>query len=121
MVNRLRNRNNVILETYCSIYFFVLLHPKSNLDRSFEVSKPHTLARSRRRYDSSERVVSPSQRPLPDNTQHSQERDIHVPGGIRTRNCSKLSAADPRLIPLGHWERLMNFITFLIQSKGLMI
>ena len=26
---------------------------------------------------------------LPDTTQHSKERDIHAPGGIRTRNTSK--------------------------------
>ena len=31
--------------------------------------------------------------------------DIHAPGGIRTRNSSKRSAADPRLRPLGHWDR----------------
>ena len=27
-----------------------------------------------------------AQRPLPDNTQHSQRTTIHAPGGIRTRN-----------------------------------
>jgi hypothetical protein len=31
--------------------------------------------------------------------------NIHAPGGIRTRNPSKQSAADPRLRPLGHWNR----------------
>jgi hypothetical protein len=30
-------------------------------------------------YDSSGRVISPTQRPLPNNTQHSQETDIHAP------------------------------------------
>jgi hypothetical protein len=30
------------------------------------------------------------------------------PGGIRTRNPSKRLAADPRLIPLGHWNRLRS-------------
>jgi len=30
------------------------------------------------------------------------------PGGIRTRNPSKLAAADPRLRPRGHWDRQMN-------------
>jgi hypothetical protein len=34
-------------------------------------------------------VISPTQRPLPDNTQHSQETEIHAPGGIRTRNTRK--------------------------------
>jgi len=44
-------------------------------------------------------------RPLPDNTQHSNETDTHAPGGIRTRNPSKRAAADPRLRPCGHWDR----------------
>ena len=47
----------------------------------------------------------PSQRPLPDNTQQSQETGIHDPGRIRTRNPSKKAAADPRLRPRGHWDR----------------
>ena len=38
-----------------------------------------------------------SQRPLPDNTQHSQLTDIHVPGGIRTHNLSSRAAAYLRL------------------------
>jgi hypothetical protein len=40
-----------------------------------------------------------------DNTQHSQERDIHAPGQIRTRNPSKRAAAAPRLRPRGRWDR----------------
>ena len=35
---------------------------------------------------------SPSQRPLPDNTHHSQQTDIYARGGIRTRNPSKRAA-----------------------------
>jgi hypothetical protein len=35
-------------------------------------------------YESSGRVIGPLQRLLPDITQHSQETDIHTPGGIRT-------------------------------------
>jgi len=53
--------------------------------------------------------ISPTQRPLPGNTQHSQERDVHVPGGIRTRNPSKRAAADTRLRPRGQWDRLCYF------------
>jgi hypothetical protein len=56
------------------------------------------------RHDSSERVISPSQRPLPDNTQHSQQRDIHARAGIRTHNPSKQVAADPCVRPRGHWD-----------------
>jgi len=50
-------------------------------------------------------VIGPSQRPLPDNTQHSQETVIHAPGGIRTRNLSKPAAADPLLSQRGHCNR----------------
>jgi hypothetical protein len=34
-------------------------------------------------------MIGPSYRPLPDNIKHSQQTDIHAPGGIRTRNPSK--------------------------------
>jgi len=34
-----------------------------------------------------------------------KETDIHVPGGIRTRNSSKRVAADPRPRPRGYWDR----------------
>jgi len=40
----------------------------------------------------------PSQRPVPDNTQQSQETDILAAGGIRTRNPSKRAAAEPCLL-----------------------
>ena len=57
------------------------------------------------REDSSARVIGPSQRPLTENKQHSQETNIHAPGGIRTRNSNKRASADPRLRPRGHWDR----------------
>ena len=41
------------------------------------------------------------------NTQHSQQTDIHAPGGIRTHNPSKLAATDSRLRTRGHWDRLL--------------
>jgi len=44
-------------------------------------------------------VISSSQRPLLDNTQHSQQTYIHVPGGITNRNIGKRTAANPRLRP----------------------
>ena len=50
-------------------------------------------------------MISPSQKPLPDNTQHSNQTDIHAPDGIQTRNRSKRAAEDPRLRPRGHWDR----------------
>ena len=49
---------------------------------------------------SSRRVISPLQRPLPDNTHNSHKRqiDIRVPGEIQTRNPSKWVAVDPCFI-----------------------
>jgi hypothetical protein len=41
-----------------------------------------------------------------DNTQQSQETDIHAPGGIQTQNLSQRAAADPRFRPRGHYDRL---------------
>ena len=48
---------------------------------------------------------------LPDNTQHSQETDVHVRGVIRTRSPSKRAAADPRLRRHGNWDRLCGMLT----------
>jgi len=39
---------------------------------------------------------------LPDNTQHSQQTNIHAPSGIRTHNPIKQAAANPRLRARGH-------------------
>ena len=50
-------------------------------------------------------MISPSQRPLPDNTQHSQQTNIHAPGGIRTHDRSRRAAVDLRLRPLDYWDR----------------
>ena len=60
------------------------------------------------RWESSGRVISPTQRPLPDNTQHSQYTYIHAPGGIRTHNHSTRAAADPRFRSRAHWARHFN-------------
>jgi hypothetical protein len=45
-------------------------------------------------------------------TQHSQHTNIHALGGIRTRNPSRRATADPRLRPLGHWDRLSRRYNF---------
>jgi len=50
-------------------------------------------------------VIGPSQRLLPDNTQHSQATVIHASGGIRTRNLSKPAAADLLLGLRDNWDR----------------
>ena len=57
-----------------------------------DVSRSQTTAQHSR-YDSSGRMISSSQRPLPDNTRHSQQTNIHAPGGIRTQDLSMRAAA----------------------------
>jgi hypothetical protein len=47
-----------------------------------------------------------------DNTQHSQEPDIHDPGGIRTYNTNKQVAAETLLRPSGHWAQLRGQLYF---------
>ena len=42
-------------------------------------------------------MISSSQRPLPDNTQHSQQKTIHASSGIGTHDLSTRVAADLRL------------------------
>ena len=54
--------------------------------------------------ESSARVISWSQIPLPDNAQHSQDTNIHDPGGIRTLNPSKRAAARARTRLRGRWD-----------------
>jgi hypothetical protein len=57
-----------------------------------EVSRSHTTTHHSR-YDSSGRVISLSQRPPPENTQQSQQTDIHAHGGIRTHDLSRRAGA----------------------------
>jgi hypothetical protein len=55
-------------------------------------------------------VINPSQRPVPDKTQHSQQTNIHATGGIRTHNLSRRAAEDLRLRPRGHWDRPFTIV-----------
>ena len=64
------------------------------------------------RLDSSGRIISLTQGPLPVNPQHSQKTEIHSSGEIRTQNPSKRAAANPRLRPRGHWYREPHILTF---------
>ena len=70
-----------------------------------EVSRSHS--DTSRSVDSSGRVISPEIQP--DNTQHSQQSDNHVLGGIRTRNPSQRTTAEPRLRSRGHRDRRANY------------
>ena len=89
---------------HMGMFFFVRQPSVGQSLLILEVSRSHTTTHHIRQ-DSSKRVISSSQRPLPDNTQHSQQTNIHDPGGIRTYSLSRREAADLRLRPRGYWDR----------------
>jgi hypothetical protein len=60
-------------------------------------------------------VISLSQRPLPHNTRHSQQTNIHAPGEIQTQDLIRRAAADLRLRPRGHWDGQLVVIQFIIK------
>ena len=98
-------------------FLSVAQQPNSSLDRLIVVvSRSHTIRQTDTRQDSSERVIGSSQRPLPDNTQHSQQTDIHAAGGIRTHDLSRRAAADLRLRPRGQWDRPIVHLDTQIQN-----
>jgi len=75
-----------------------------------EVSRRSRTTMLQSRLDLSRRVISSSQRPLPDNTQHSQKTDFHDSRGIRIHNLSRRAAANLCLRPNGHWDRPISCI-----------
>ena len=54
-----------------------------------------------------------SQRPVPDNTQHSQETDTYAPGRIQTNNPSKQVAAYLRLRLKSHRDQQSHLYTYV--------
>ena len=60
-------------------------------------------------------MISPSQRPLPENTQRSQQTDIHDPVGIRTHNLSRRAAAT-FWVPGAHQEEKKKFSYHVINN-----
>jgi hypothetical protein len=78
-------------------YFPVALRPDSRSLPPLKGLRDHTHWTRPSRYDSSGRGISPTQRPLPDNTQQSQETGINAPSGFQIDNPSKRAAANPRL------------------------
>jgi len=62
-----------------------------------------------------------SQRTLPENTQHSQQTDIHTLGGIRTHDLSMRAAADLCLRKRNHRDRQCKALGHSIEAKILKI
>jgi hypothetical protein len=88
---------------YFCLFVFGVTAPPPPLGQDLlihEVSRSHTTTHHSR-WDSPGRVISSSQKTLTDNTQHSQQKNIHASGGIRT-HLSTGAAAHPHLRPRGH-------------------
>ena len=70
--------NTKVLLLFISLVLFISVALRSNESHGLlilEVSRSHTTTHHSRK-DSSGRVISSSQRPLPDNTQHSQQTSM---------------------------------------------
>ena len=68
-------------------------------------------------------MISSSQRPVPDNTQHSQETHIYAPSGIRNHKLRRRAAADLRLRPHGQWgwhTSLNHWVIFFTDAAKLL-
>jgi hypothetical protein len=105
-----------IVKTYIPFFFSWRHNPlvgRGLLIHKVCFPRSHTTCHSR--YESSGRVISSSQTPLPDNTQHPQQKNIHFPGGIRTHNLSRRTAADLRLRQLGRWYRHLYIATYIVK------
>ena len=50
-------------------------------------------------------------------TQHSQQKNVHALGGIRTHDLCRRATADPRLRPRGHWNRDVESRNPLLTAK----
>ena len=106
---------------YFFIIYLVALRPNAGHGLLIlDVSRSHTTTH-RSRQDFSGRVISSSQRPLPDNTQHLQQTNIHAPGGIRAHDLSRRAVADLRLRRRGHWDRPYSWIPNRITSSNILI
>ena len=109
--------------TYIKTYiFFWRDSPQQAGASSFTRFIDHTTTTHHSRQNYSGRVISSSQRPLPDNTQHSKQTDIHTAGGIRTHNLKRRAATGTGHAHLYNYiNTLCNYInTFCnyIQGKG---
>jgi hypothetical protein len=100
------------------IFFLWPCDPTRVMASSFVRFLDHTQRRiTVGKKDFSGRVISSSQRPVPHNTQHSQQTNIHALGGIRTHDLSRRAAADLRLRPRSYWDRRHGLYSKLIHCS----
>ena len=85
-----------------------------------EIVRSHTTTQHIR-WDFSGRGISSSQRPLPDNTQHTQQTNVHSSRWIRAHNLRRRTIADLLLISSGHWDRPSQTVVIVIPNMVFMI
>jgi hypothetical protein len=76
-----------------------------------EVSRPHTHTHTHTHTHSRTRLnesLGHSRGHYLHNTQQTQQMNFYALSGIRTSDLSSCAAADLRLIPHGHWHRLLD-------------
>jgi hypothetical protein len=99
-------------------FFYQCTRAPPQWNRASSLSRIHDHTQTHHnRCDSSGRVISSLQRPLPDDTQHSQETDIYAPREVRTHNPSKRATADQCRRPRGHWDRPPKSIRVMTLRK----
>ena len=105
---------------YISIFLFCTTAPPplpvGRVPLIHEISRSHTTT-YHSRYDSSGRVIGTSQRPLSDNTQHSQQTYIYASAVIRTHNLAMRATADSRLRPHGYRDKSINIYYMFIFTE----
>jgi len=82
-------RSSSVCTTGCKIHILPFHGSTAMVDLASIIRFIDHTRKPPNRQDSSGQVIGPSQRPLLDNKQHSQETGMHAPGVIRTRNPSK--------------------------------
>ena len=94
----------IVNEIHHMIFFLLWRCDPTRVMTSFlRFSRSHTT--HYRRQDSSGRVISWSQRCLPDNTQHSQQTNIHAPRWDSNPRSQQASGSRPTPQTRGHWHR----------------
>jgi hypothetical protein len=88
--------------------------------------RDHTQTHHTRQHSSGQDFISLQRPSFTDNTQHSQQGNIHARGGIRNLDSSKQTAADPNLRLRGHCDRrcpvlLANIFLHINFSLGISV
>jgi hypothetical protein len=99
-----------VMSVDCQYFFFCAAtaqrgrrSPPVEVSRSYTIRHTHT-----HQWDSSVPVISSLRRPLPHNTQQTQETNNYVLGQIRTRGPNNQAAAQLRLGRRGHRDRCLT-------------